>query len=126
MFAALTEIPHVRCMRHDDDFQSFIPNLLEKPKRIVQYGSGYREQLDEVVPTFSRIGQYRFFFCSYDPGEGMHIHVIREKEEAWFWLEPVSLAKNQGMSPLEIQTALKLMTENKEIIADEWKKRTGC
>jgi len=55
----------------------------------------------------------------------MHIHVIREKNEAKFWLEPVSLAKNQGMSSVELQTALKLITENREFIVNEWKKRTG-
>ncbi len=78
------------------------------------------------MPTILRIGQYRLFFYSYDLGERMHIHVIREKNEAKFWLEPVSLAKNQGMSTVEIQTALKLITENKETIVNEWKKRTGC
>lgn len=81
---------------------------------------------DDLIPTILRIGQYRFFFYSYDLGERMHIHVIRERNEAKFWLDPVALAKNQGMSPVEIQTALKLITENREVIVDEWKKRTGC
>lgn len=75
------------------------------------------------MPTVLRIGQYRFFFFSYDLGEKMHIHVIKEKNEAKFWLDPVSLAENQGLSAHEVQTVLKLITENKELIKNEWKKR---
>ncbi|OQA80873.1 MAG: hypothetical protein BWY31_03875 [Lentisphaerae bacterium ADurb.Bin242] len=36
------------------------------------------------MPTVLRIGQYRFFFFSYDLGEKIHIHVIKEKNEAKF------------------------------------------
>lgn len=48
------------------------------------------------MPTVLRVGPYRFFFYSYDLGERMHIHVICGRNEAKFWLDDCSLAKNLG------------------------------
>lgn len=74
------------------------------------------------MPTVLRIGSYRFFFYSYDLGERVHIHVIRERNEAKFWLDPISLADNQGLAAHEIKTVIKLIAEHKKEIEDAWNK----
>lgn len=72
------------------------------------------------MPTVLRIGPYRFFFYSYDLREKAHIHVIRESNEAKFWLDPISLAENLGLSAHEIRTIMKLIAEHKKEIEDAW------
>ena len=37
-------------------------------------------------------GPYWFFFYSFDCNEPMHVHVRRERQQAKFWLAPVTLA----------------------------------
>jgi hypothetical protein len=73
------------------------------------------------MPTILRIGPYRFFFFSNEDGEPIHIHVIREKTEAKFWIEPeVSVACNEGFSQHELNKIMKMIIEHKETIKDAW------
>ena len=75
------------------------------------------------MPTVLRVGPYRFFFYSYDLGERMRIHVISGKNEAKFWLDDCSLAKNLGMHENDLQTVQKLVNEYREMLIHEWNKR---
>lgn len=73
------------------------------------------------MPTILRIGPYRFFFYSNEDGEPIHVHVIREKTEAKFWIEPnVSVASNEGFAKHELKKIMDMVIENKEIIEDAW------
>ncbi len=75
------------------------------------------------MPTILRIGPYRFFFFSNEDGEPIHVHVIRERIEAKFWLEPeVSIADNEGFAKHELSKVMKMVEENKETIKDAWNK----
>ncbi len=75
------------------------------------------------MPTILRIGPYRFFFFSNEDGEPVHVHVIRERTEAKFWIEPeVSVADNEGFAKHELDKVMKMVVENKEIIKDAWNK----
>jgi hypothetical protein len=42
------------------------------------------------MPVIFREGGFRFFFYSNegDPREPMHVHVMRDRDEAKFWLYP--------------------------------------
>ena len=53
----------------------------------------------------------------------MHIHVINGRNEAKFWLDDVSLARNQGLSKKEVQEALRLVAEHREEFINEWNRR---
>jgi len=76
------------------------------------------------MPTILRIGPYRFFFFSEETGEPVHVHVIREKTEAKFWIVPtVRVADNEGFSQHELNKVMRLVKENKELIENEWNKR---
>lgn len=76
------------------------------------------------MPTILRIGPYRFFFFSEESGEPVHVHVIRERTEAKFWINPeVSVADNDGFAQHELRKIMRLVREHKEMIEDEWNSR---
>ena len=54
------------------------------------------------MPTVLREGPYTFSFFASDRPEPRHIHVKRDRQAAKFWLEPVSLAMNDGFAQHEL------------------------
>jgi len=85
--------------------------------------SDFLEQVNHM-PTILRIGPYRFFFFSEESGEPIHVHVIRERIEAKFWITPtVSVAGNDGFAQHELRKVMRLVEENKGLIEHEWNKR---
>ncbi len=73
------------------------------------------------MPTALRIGQYRFYFYSYDCGEPRHVHVDRENKSAKFWLDPdVSSAENYGYNRKELRDIERIARENLEGLRNEW------
>jgi uncharacterized protein DUF4160 len=65
------------------------------------------------MPTVKNIpGPYRFFFYSFDCNEPQHVHVQREKKICKFWLEPISLSKNGGFSPKELNSIRQIIESN--------------
>lgn len=55
-----------------------------------------------MSPTVLRRGPYRLLFFSSDRGEPVHVHAVRDRKAAKFWLEPVRLAYNYGFSLTEL------------------------
>ena len=78
------------------------------------------------MPTARGIeGPYRFFFFSFDCHEPRHIHVQRDRFVAKFWLDPITVSKNQGFSPRElhiIRTAVRLHADT---IKEAWDEHCG-
>jgi hypothetical protein len=55
-----------------------------------------------------------------------HVHVHHADGEAKFWLEPkVELARNYGMSPRRLTSALDLVRGHEREIRAAWKKHFG-
>ena len=53
----------------------------------------------------------------------MHVHVHGQNGEAKFWLEPtIELAQNGGLTPREINEALRLVQEHQNDIRSAWRK----
>jgi hypothetical protein len=78
------------------------------------------------MPTIKNIfGPYRFFFYSFDCNEPMHIHVRREKMTCKFWLEPISLGRNQGFTPRELNRIRDIIQGNIEIMIEAWYEHCG-
>ena len=74
-----------------------------------------------MSPIFRHEGEYTFKIFSNEE-ERMHIHVINERKEAKFWLEPiVELAKNSGFSEHELNTILKIVERNAEQFRQQYK-----
>ncbi|MDE2886815.1 MAG: DUF4160 domain-containing protein [Gemmatimonadota bacterium] len=78
------------------------------------------------MPTIRDItGPYRFFFFSFDCNEPKHVHVQREKRICKFWLEPISLCKNQGFSPHELNRIRRAIRANVFLILENWDEHCG-
>jgi len=77
------------------------------------------------MPTILRTGPYRFHFYSRENDEPPHIHVARDDLEAKFWLEPVSLAKNYGYPPQELNNLASLVEEHRVRLVEAWKNIHG-
>jgi hypothetical protein len=75
------------------------------------------------MPT-RRIGGFLCYFVSYDCIEPPHIHLAKGKERtapsAKFWLDPMELAKNRGLSARDLRDARRIVEENKEIFLEMW------
>ncbi|MBN2107166.1 MAG: DUF4160 domain-containing protein [Deltaproteobacteria bacterium] len=70
-------------------------------------------------------GPYRFFFCSFDCNEPMHVHVQREKSICKFWIQPMALANNHGFSAKELNGIRKIITAHKDRIMEAWHEHCG-
>ncbi|MBU4185049.1 MAG: DUF4160 domain-containing protein [Pseudomonadota bacterium] len=72
------------------------------------------------MPTVLRIGSFRFHFYSDEGNEPPHIHVATPDGECKFWLDPVKLARNKGVSPLVVRNIEKLVFEHLEFLLEKY------
>ena len=77
------------------------------------------------MPTALRSGPYRIYFHSHDTTEPPHVHVDRDEQSAKFWLEPVSLARNLGFSPVELRKIQRLVTAQENLLLEAWHDHFG-
>ncbi len=78
------------------------------------------------MPTIPGIlGPYRFFFYSFDCAEPKHVHVKRERKTCKYWLEPVSLARNNGFSATELNKIRRCVLDNLQTIVEAWDEHRG-
>jgi hypothetical protein len=72
------------------------------------------------MPTVLRDGPYAFLFYSSDRVEPRHIHVKRDRQVAKFWLEPISLAQNNGYAEHEVRAIERLVTKHRATLMNAW------
>ncbi len=72
------------------------------------------------MPTVLRIGSFRFHFYSNEGNEPAHIHVRFGDGECKFWLDPIILASNRGISPHDIREIERLVFENKSLLLESY------
>jgi hypothetical protein len=70
-------------------------------------------------------GAYRFFFYSFDCNEPKHVHVRRDQALCKFWLEPVTLAKNNGFSAKELNRVRNIILNYLDRIQEVWDEHCG-
>ena len=74
------------------------------------------------MPTISGIpGPYRFFFYSFDCDEPVHIHARRERATCKFWLNPIQLAANYGMSKRDLASIRRVIFEYRIRMLEAWR-----
>jgi Domain of unknown function (DUF4160) len=64
-------------------------------------------------------------FCAQYFNEPKHVHVQREKKICKFWLEPISLSKNGGFSPKELNSIRRIIESNLTKILEAWHEHCG-
>ena len=72
------------------------------------------------MPTVLRIGKYRFHFYSNERGEPPHVHVRSPDGECKFWLDPVLLARNNGIVVHELRAIERHVFENRGMLMEKY------
>ncbi len=67
-----------------------------------------------------KLGSYRFHFYSDEGNEPSHIHVETPDGECKFWLDPVRLARNKGVSPQNIRQIERHIFEHRDFLEDKF------
>ena len=78
-----------------------------------------------MSPVFRRESEYTFKIYSNEE-ERLHIHVIHDRCEAKYWLEPkVELAKNTGFSEHELNRIKKLVEKYADRFKEQFRQHVG-
>ncbi len=78
------------------------------------------------MPTvFKNLNGYRFFFVSLDRGEPPHIHVVKQRGYAKFWLQPIELQKSRNFRDHELNEISRLIKEHRDEIERHWRSHFG-
>jgi hypothetical protein len=78
------------------------------------------------MPTISGIpGPFRFFFYSFDCNEPPHVHVRRDRTTCKFWLDPIQLAVNHGLSSRDLAIVRRTILEYGGQILEAWREHCG-
>jgi len=72
------------------------------------------------MPTVLKTGAYRFHFYSDEGNEPPHIHVETSEGECKFWLDPIRLARNKGVSPVVLRATEKLVFEHSDVLREKY------
>ena len=72
------------------------------------------------MPTVLRVGPYRFHFYSDERREPAHIHVRSAEGECKFWLEPVVLAGNRGISSHALREIERLVFQHRQLLTQAY------
>lgn len=77
------------------------------------------------MPTVLRLGRYRFVFFSNEGLEPPHIHIKADRNQAKFWLDPVTLASNYGFKAYELNEIERITQENRTKFLEAWNEHLG-
>jgi len=72
------------------------------------------------MPTAMKLGPYRFHFYSDEGSEPVHIHVETPDGECKFWLDPIRLAGNKGVSPEVIRKIERIVFEYRTFLEEQF------
>jgi hypothetical protein len=73
------------------------------------------------VPTVLRVAGFRFHFYSNEGEEPAHVHVAAGEGECKFWLEPIALAVNHGLSVATVRKIEALVYEHQELLREKYR-----
>ncbi|RKX82892.1 MAG: DUF4160 domain-containing protein [Spirochaetes bacterium] len=77
------------------------------------------------MPTVLRIKSFRFHFYSDELNEPPHIHVRIPDGECKFWLDPVRLAGNKGISATVVRKIERLVFEYQILLKEHYNEFHG-
>lgn len=77
------------------------------------------------MPTVLLIAGYRFHFYSNEGTEPPHVHVASGDGECKFWLGPVRLASNRGLSAATLRKIEHHVFENESYLREKYREFHG-
>lgn len=75
------------------------------------------------MPTVLRVRGYRLFFYSLENNEPSHVHIEHGEHVAKYWLNPVTLATNNGFRSHELTKLRMLVIEHRHTLQEAWNAR---
>ena len=72
------------------------------------------------MPTIGCVRGYRFFFCSLDRSEPIHVHVDKGDAYAKYWLKPVRLVRSRAFRSNELSEIQGIIEENARVFEEKW------
>lgn len=79
------------------------------------------------MPTVPDIpGPFRLFFYSFDCREPAHVHARRDRSSCKYWLDPVRLATNHGLTPRELAAVRRVIILHRDRILEAWREHCGA
>lgn len=79
------------------------------------------------MPTVLRVAgfRFRFHFYSNEGEEPVHVHVDAGDGECKFWLDPVVLAANRGLTAATVRRVEALVYEHHEFLKEKYREFHG-
>jgi hypothetical protein len=77
------------------------------------------------MPTAMRIGAFRFYFYSHEPGEPPHIHIDRGEATIKVWLSSLEVARSRGFRAHEINGIVTMVAEHQAALTEAWHEYFG-
>ena len=74
------------------------------------------------MPVIFRQRGYAFFFVMFDLSEPLHVHVRNGRNEAKYWVSPLTLAWNRGYRPHELTEIEHLVEAQEDLIVAAWRR----
>jgi hypothetical protein len=75
------------------------------------------------MPVVLRVNGYKFFFYEADvANEPPHVHVSKEGNEAKFWLDPISAAREGRFRKSNLRDIQRIIEDNRDFLLDAWEK----
>lgn len=71
------------------------------------------------MPTVFNFFGFRFLFYS-DDHTPVHVHVIKDGNEAKYNIKPIELVFNHGFKKHELKMIESVIEENEDVIAERW------
>ena len=79
------------------------------------------------MPTVKGIpSPFRLYFYSFDCNDPMHVHAQRGGATCKFWLDPVVLATNHGVSSRELAAIRRTIFQHRDRILEAWHEHCGA
>ncbi len=72
------------------------------------------------MPVILREKGYEFSFIMFDLSEPMHLHVRKERKQAKYWIDPMTLAWMRGYRPHELNEIERIIQDNNTYIRKTW------
>ncbi|WP_349360192.1 DUF4160 domain-containing protein [Stappia sp.] len=77
------------------------------------------------MPTILRWKGHRFLFYSKEIGEPPHVHVLKDGKQVKIWLATLTIARNVGFAPHEVNDILKVTAQHQTAFLEAWNDHFG-
>jgi hypothetical protein len=77
------------------------------------------------MPVLLRWQGHRFLFYSKEIGEPPHVHVLKDRKQLKVWLRDLSVARNVGFAPHEVNAIVRIVADCRIDFLEAWNDHFG-